>query len=134
AISNNYQSNTYAEFVVHPIERHYDGVLREATPAAYQDLEGHSAFVVIHHDHPNELVGARRQCPLLVGVGNGEMFLASMAAAFIGETRSIQLIEDGEIVLITPEGARFVSVDDGEREREGVHVDWDLDAAHKTRY
>jgi glucosamine--fructose-6-phosphate aminotransferase (isomerizing) len=62
------------------------------------------------------------------------MYLASMAAAFIGETRSIQLIEDGEVVLITPEGARFVSVEDGEREREVVEVDWDLDAAEKSGY
>jgi glucosamine--fructose-6-phosphate aminotransferase (isomerizing) len=90
--------------------------------------------VVIHHDHPNELIGARHQCPLLVGVGNGEMFLASMAAAFIGETRAVQLIEDGEIVVITPEGSRFVSVENGELEREVVEVDWDLDAAEKSGY
>jgi glucosamine--fructose-6-phosphate aminotransferase (isomerizing) len=69
-----------------------------------------------------------------VGVGSGEMFLASMAAAFICETRSIQLIEDGEIVSITPEGSRFVSVEDGELEREVVEVDWDLDAAEKSGY
>src|SRR5512132_458168 len=106
----------------------------EATREAYRELEGHFAFVVIHHDHPEELVGARRQCPLLVGVGRDEMFLASMAAAFIGETRSIQLIEDGEIVSITPEGSRFVSVEDGELEREVVEVDWDIDAAEKSGY
>ena len=120
--------------VVHLIERHYDGDLLEATRQAYRELEGHYAFVVIHHDHPEELVGARHQCPLLVGVGNGEMYLASMVAAFIGETRSIQLIEDGEVVSITPEGSRFVSVEDGELEREVVEVDWDIEAAEKSGY
>ena len=120
--------------VVHLIERHYEGDLLEATRLAYRELEGHYAFVVIHHDHPEELVGARHQCPLLVGVGNGEMFLASMVAAFIGETRSIQLIEDGEVVSITPEGSRFVSVEDGELEREVVEVDWDIEAAEKSGY
>ena len=62
------------------------------------------------------------------------MFLASMAAAFIDETRSIQLIEDGEVVSITPEGSRFVSVEDGELEREVVEVDWDIEAAEKSGY
>jgi glucosamine--fructose-6-phosphate aminotransferase (isomerizing) len=62
------------------------------------------------------------------------MFLASMAAAFIGETRSMQLIEDGEVVSITPEGSRFVSVEHGELEREVVEVDWDLEAAEKSGY
>jgi glutamine---fructose-6-phosphate transaminase (isomerizing) len=134
ADGHTFETATDAEVVVHLIERHYDGDLVAATRAAYRELEGHFAFVVIHHDHPNELIGARHQCPLLVGVGNGEMFLASMAAAFIGETRSIQLIEDGEIVVITPEGSRFVSVEDGELQREVVEVDWDLEAAEKSGY
>src|SRR3954467_9432724 len=80
-----FHTETDAEVVVHLLERHYDGDLLEATRLAYRELEGHFAFVVIHHDHPEELVGARHQCPLLVGVGNGEMYLASMVAAFIGE-------------------------------------------------
>ena len=62
------------------------------------------------------------------------MYLASMAAAFIDETRSIQLIEDGEVVSITPEGARFVSVETGDLEREVVEVDWDIEAAEKSGY
>ena len=134
ADGHTFSTETDAEVVVHLIERHYDGNLVEAVRAAYKELEGHFAFVVIHHDHPEELVGARHQCPLLVGVGDGEMYLASMAAAFIGETRSIQLIEDGEVVSITPEGSRFVSVADGELEREVVEVDWDIDAAEKSGY
>jgi glutamine---fructose-6-phosphate transaminase (isomerizing) len=129
-----FRTETDAEVVVHLIERHYQGDLLEAVRAAYKQLEGHFAFVVVHHDHPEELVGARHQCPLLVGVGNGEMFFASMAAAFIGETRSMQLIEDGEVVAITPEGSRFVSVEDGELEREVVEIDWDLEAAEKSGY
>ncbi|MDX6506581.1 MAG: hypothetical protein QOG06_1225 [Gaiellaceae bacterium] len=134
AEGHRFQTETDAEVVVHLIERHYDGDLLDATRAAYRELEGHFAFVVIHHDHPEELVGARLQCPLLVGVGNGEMYLASMAAAFIGETRSIQLIEDGEVVSITPEGSRFVSVEKGELEREVIEVDWDMEAAEKSGY
>ncbi|HLM36890.1 MAG TPA: glutamine--fructose-6-phosphate transaminase (isomerizing) [Gaiellaceae bacterium] len=129
-----FNTETDAEVVVHLIERHYQGDLLEAVREAYRELEGHFAFVVVHHDHPEELVGARLQCPLLVGVGEGEMFFASMAAAFIGETRSIQLIEDGEVVSITPDGARFVCVEDGELEREVIEVDWDMEAAEKSGY
>jgi glucosamine--fructose-6-phosphate aminotransferase (isomerizing) len=129
-----FSSETDAEVVTHLIERHYDGDLVEAVRAAYRDLEGHFAFVVIHHDHPNLLVGARRECPLLVGVGKDEMFLASMAAAFLGETRTIQLIEDGEVVAITPAGATFYDVEDGVVERDTMEVNWDDEAAEKSGY
>jgi glutamine---fructose-6-phosphate transaminase (isomerizing) len=134
AEGHTFKTETDAEVVVHLIERHYDGDLAEAVRAAYKELEGHFAFVVVHHDHPGELVGARLQCPLLVGVGEGETFLASMAAAFISETRSIQLIEDGEVVSITADGARFLDVENGEVEREVIEVDWDLEAAEKSGY
>jgi glutamine---fructose-6-phosphate transaminase (isomerizing) len=134
ADGHTFKTETDAEVVVHLIERHYDGDLAEAVRAAYRELEGHFAFVAVHHDHPGELVGARLQCPLLVGVGQGEMFLASMAAAFISETRKIQLIEDGEVVSITEAGARFLDVENGEVERETVEVDWDLEAAEKSGF
>jgi glucosamine--fructose-6-phosphate aminotransferase (isomerizing) len=134
AEGHSFRSETDAEAVTHLVERHYRGDLAEAVRGAYKELEGHFAFVVIHHDHPGELVGARLQCPLLVGVGEGEMFLASATAAFLGETRKIQLIDDGEIVAITPEGARFLNVENGEVERETLEVDWDDEAAEKSGY
>ncbi|MGN6429724.1 MAG: glutamine--fructose-6-phosphate transaminase (isomerizing) [Gaiellaceae bacterium] len=129
-----FNSETDAEVVTHLVERHYTGDLGEAVRSAYRDLEGHFAFVVIHHGHPGELVGARQQCPLLVGAGDEEMFLASAAVAFLGETRRIQLIDDGEIVSISSEGARFVDVENGEIVRETIEVDWDDEAAEKSGY
>ncbi len=77
ADGHTFRSETDAEVVVHLIERHYHGNLTEAVRGAYGELEGHFAFVVVHHDHPEELVGARIQCPLLVGVGEDETFFAS---------------------------------------------------------
>jgi glucosamine--fructose-6-phosphate aminotransferase (isomerizing) len=127
-------SETDAEVVVHLIERAYAGDLVAAVREAYAQLEGHFAFVVIHHDHHNELVGARRQCPLVVGVGEGEMFLASSIAAFLRETKRVQLIEDDEIVVVTPEGARFTTVSDGEVERDELEVDWDDEGAEKQGF
>ena len=134
AEGHTFNSETDAEVIVHLIERHYDGELVEAVCAAYRELEGHFAFVVIHHDEPGLLVGARLQCPLLVGVGEGEMFVASMTAAFLEDTRRIQLIEDGEVVAITREGARFIDVEQGQMQRETIEVDWDEEAAEKSGY
>jgi glucosamine--fructose-6-phosphate aminotransferase (isomerizing) len=131
AEGHTFSSETDAEVVAHLVERHYDGDLVAAVQAAYGDLEGHFAFVVMHHDHPSLLVGARLQCPLVVGVGDGETFLASSIAAFLRETRQVQLIEDGEIVAITPEGATFMDVHEP---REVIEVDWDDEAAEKGGY
>jgi len=134
ATGHRFSSETDAEVVVHLIEHNYQGDLIEAVRAAYRELEGHYAFVVIHNDHPGLLVGARRQCPLVVGVGEGEMFLASSIAAFLGETRRVQLIDEGEVVAITPEGARFFD-DEGEVEHKDVEpVDWDDEVAEKGGY
>jgi glucosamine--fructose-6-phosphate aminotransferase (isomerizing) len=134
ADGHSFTSETDAEVVTHLIERHYSGDLVTAVSKTYAELEGHFAFVVIHREHPDMLVGARLQCPLVVGIGEGEMFLASSIAAFLRETRRVQLIEDGEIVAITKDGANFLSVEDGPREREEFEVDWDDEAAEKHGY
>jgi glucosamine--fructose-6-phosphate aminotransferase (isomerizing) len=126
-----FSSETDAEVVAHLIERLYRGDLAEAVRAVYEQLEGHFAFVVSHRDHPDLLVGARLQCPLVVGVGEGEMFLASSIAAFQRETTRVQLIEDGEVVSLTPEGAMFVSVDGEVRDRGEMEVDWDDESAER---
>ena len=130
-----FNSETDAEVIVHLIERHYNGDLVRAVRAVYAELEGHFAFVVIHDDHPDMLVGARRQCPLVVGVGEGEMFLASAVAAFLSETRNVQLIEEGEIVVITPEGSRFFSENGDVVEHKEIEpIDWDDEVAEKGGY
>jgi glucosamine--fructose-6-phosphate aminotransferase (isomerizing) len=129
-----FSSETDAEVVAHLIERHYDGDLSEAVKRAYLDLEGHFAFVVIHHDHPGVLVGARLQCPLVVGVADGEMFLGSNAAAFLRETRRVMFPDDGDIVTVTPAGATFVRPDDGPVQHEMLELDWDDEGAEKAGY
>jgi glucosamine--fructose-6-phosphate aminotransferase (isomerizing) len=134
AEGHKFSSETDAEVVVHLVERHYDGDLTEAVRAAYEELEGHFAFVVMQYDHPDLLVGARRQCPLVVGVGDGEMFLASSIAAFLRETRRVQLVDDGEVVAITPEGARFFTAEGEVEHKEIEPVDWDDESAEKGGY
>ena len=126
-----FTSETDAEVVTHLIERAYEGDLVEAVHRVYPQLDGHFAFVVAHREHPELLVGARLQCPLVVGVGDGEMFFASSIAAFQRETTRVQLIEDGEIVALTAQGARFLSTEGEERDRDELEVDWDDEYAER---
>jgi glucosamine--fructose-6-phosphate aminotransferase (isomerizing) len=135
ADGHEFSSETDAEVVAHLIERHYEGDLTEAVRLAYKELEGHFAFVAIHADHPELLVGARCECPLVVGVGESEMFLGSGFPAFLRETRRAQIINDGEVVAITPEGSTFVEVSTGEKlDREEIEIDWDDESAQKGGY
>jgi glucosamine--fructose-6-phosphate aminotransferase (isomerizing) len=127
-------SETDAECVVHLIERHYSGDLVAAVRGAYAELEGHYAFVVVHRDHPGVLVGARRQCPLVVGLGEGEAFLSSSIAAFLSETARVKLIEEHEIAVVSAGEVELLDADGAVVERDSEIVDWDEDAAEKGGY
>jgi len=131
ADGHTFTSETDAETVTHLIERYYEGDVVEAVRLAFADLEGHFAFVVIHHDHPGLLVGARHQVPLVVGLGDGEMFLASNAAAFLRETRTVQFPGDGEIVEVRQQGALFQLADGTPVVHEATELDWDDEGAEK---
>jgi glucosamine--fructose-6-phosphate aminotransferase (isomerizing) len=129
-----FSSETDAEVVVHLLEHEYDGDLAKALSRVYERLEGHFTIVAIHRDQPNVLAGVRCQTPLVVGVGDGEMFLASHFAAFLSETRRIQLTDDGEVVEVTPGGARFF-VGGSEVDHPDIEeLDWDDEIAEKGGY
>jgi glucosamine--fructose-6-phosphate aminotransferase (isomerizing) len=126
-----FSSETDAETVSHLIERHYEGDLVEAVRRAFGEMEGHFTFVAVHADHPDLLVGARLETPLVVGVGDGEAFLASNAAAFLAETRRVYFPNDGDVVAITPDGIEFSRIDGTPVEHELVELDWDIEGAEK---
>jgi glutamine---fructose-6-phosphate transaminase (isomerizing) len=134
AEGHTFDTETDAETVAHLIERHYDGDLLEASRLALGEMEGHFSFVVIHRDHPDELVGARFQTPLVVGLGEGENFLASNAAAFLRETRRVMFPDDRELVSVTPDGVRFVAADGTPVEHDELELDWDDEGAEKGGY
>jgi glucosamine--fructose-6-phosphate aminotransferase (isomerizing) len=129
-----FSSETDAEVVVHLIEQSYDGDLVAAFRNAYEQLEGHFSIVAVHRDHPGTLVGARCQTPLVVGVGEGEMFLASSIAAFLPATRRVQFIEDHQIVELRPEGAVFHDADGEVARPEVTEIDWDDESAEKSGF
>jgi glutamine---fructose-6-phosphate transaminase (isomerizing) len=133
-----FASETDAEAVAHLIEKHLEalgpGQLAEATRLAYLELRGHYAFVAVSADEPNTIVGARKDCPLVVGVGRGEHFIASAIPAFLRETRRVQLVGDDEIVTVRADGAHFCSAAGDPMSREIEAVTWDDDAAEKAGY
>jgi glutamine---fructose-6-phosphate transaminase (isomerizing) len=122
-----FRSETDAEVVAHLVEAHYAGDLLLAARLAAQRLEGHFAFVVCHRAEPERLVATRRHCPLVVGRGEGEVFLSSAIGAFLAETRRVQLLEDDEFVSIRDGEARFYTSDGWPLERPETHVDWQDD-------
>ena len=135
AEGHEFTSETDAEIVAHLIERHYDGDLTEAVRKALSDLRGHYAFVAMHNDHEDTLVAARKECPLIVGLGEDENFVASAIPAFLAETRRALGIKNDEIVTVHKGD---VTVTDAEGNvvdgREPIEVTWDEDAAEKGGY
>ncbi|HVY97031.1 MAG TPA: glutamine--fructose-6-phosphate transaminase (isomerizing) [Solirubrobacterales bacterium] len=129
-----FSSETDAEVVAHLIADHYEGDLAAAVRAAFAELRGHYAFVAMHADEPGRLVGARKECPLVAGIGEGEAFLASAIPAFLADTRTAVMIENGEIVEVEAGRVRVTDADGNPVDRESEEVTWDADAAEKGGY
>ncbi len=120
-----FASQTDAEVVAHLVRRAYRGSLPDAVRTACGELDGHFAFIVLHREQPGLLVGTRRRCPLVIGLGDGETFLASSMTAFLGETRRVKLVEDDEVVAITADSARIIAATGDERDGDEVVIAWD---------
>jgi glucosamine--fructose-6-phosphate aminotransferase (isomerizing) len=129
-----FTSETDAEVIAHLVAHHYDGDLLAAVRAAYAEMRGHYAFVAMTAHEPGLLVGARRECPLIVGRGEGEQFIASAIPAFLHETRQVQYMNDDELVVLRPEGAEFFTPAGEPVDREITQIDWDADTAEKQGY
>ena len=130
-----FTSETDAEVIAHLVSRHLDGNgLEEAVRRAYAQLRGHYAFVAIAADEPGIIVAARKECPLVVGRGDGEQFLGSAIPAFLAHTRHVQLIENDEIVTVTADDVRFTRADGTPVERAIEEIDWSAEAAEKGGY
>jgi glucosamine--fructose-6-phosphate aminotransferase (isomerizing) len=127
-------SETDTEAVAHLIEERYDGDLPAAVRSVCADLEGSFVLVVAHRDQPDVVVGARRNLPLVVGLGDGENFLASDVTAFIAHTRTARALDQDQFVELRRDGVRVTDVDGAVVDGEEFHVDWDTAAAEKAGY
>ena len=129
-----FTSETDAEVIAHLVAAHNTGDLVQAVRSAYRELRGHYAFVAMSADEPGLLVGARRECPLIIGRGEGEQFIGSAIPAFLRETRQVQYIENDEIVVVRPGGVDFLTAAGDAVQRDVVEIDWDTETAEKQGY
>ncbi|HKH18658.1 MAG TPA: glutamine--fructose-6-phosphate transaminase (isomerizing) [Solirubrobacteraceae bacterium] len=130
-----FTSDTDAEVIAHLVSHHLDGnSLVDAVRLAYGRLRGHYAFVAVAADEPGVIVAARKECPLVVGRGDGEQFLGSAIPAFLDRTRRVQTIENDEIVVVTADDVRFLRADGSPVERAVDEIDWSPEAAEKGGY
>ena len=108
--------------------------LAEALRMVCRRLDGAFTLVAVHAGSPDRVVAARRNSPLVVGLGDGENFVASDVAAFIAHTRAALEVGDGQVVEITPDGVTLTDFDGAPVAEKRYHVDWDISAAQKDGY
>lgn len=127
-------SETDTEVIPHLIEQYYDGDLELTVREVVRKLEGSYAMVVMAKNEPNKIIAARKDSPLVVGLGQGEYFLASDIPATLAYTRDNYIIQDGEIVVLNFDGVRVTDMDGNPVQKEVFHVEWDAIAAEKGGY
>ncbi|MFD4001527.1 glutamine--fructose-6-phosphate transaminase (isomerizing) [Streptomyces rubiginosohelvolus] len=130
------ESETDTEVVGHLLAEAFSagGDLADAMREVCRRLEGAFTLVAVHADQPDVVVGARRNSPLVVGVGQDEWFLASDVAAFIAHTRSAIELGQDQVVELSPEGVTVTGFDGEPADVREYHVDWDASAAEKGGY
>ncbi|MEU6842544.1 glutamine--fructose-6-phosphate transaminase (isomerizing) [Streptomyces sp. NPDC046716] len=127
-------SETDTEVVAHLLGEEFAGDLAEAMRRVCRRLEGAFTLVAVHADAPDVVVGARRNSPLVVGVGEGEAFLASDVAAFIAHTRSAIELGQDQVVELRPDAVTVTDFDGRAADVRKYHIDWDASAAEKGGY
>jgi glucosamine--fructose-6-phosphate aminotransferase (isomerizing) len=133
------RSDTDTEVVAHLLEERYaDGPTAGDLPASLRsvckDLEGSFVLVVSHADEPDLVVAARRNLPLVIGLGEGENFVGSDVTAFIAHTREARAVEQDQVVEVRRSGVVVTDLEGTVVEGPSYHVDWDTDAAEKGGY
>jgi glutamine---fructose-6-phosphate transaminase (isomerizing) len=127
-------SETDTEALAHLIEEAYAGDLADAVRATLARAEGAYAIAVMHRREADRLVGARQDVPLVVGIGDGETFLASDVAAILAHTNRVIFLDEGDVADLRPGGVTITGVDGRPRARSVTTIDWTLAAAEKGGY
>lgn len=127
-------SETDSEVVAHLISGFYRGDLEAAVKQTVGLIKGTYGIVAVHLDEPTRLVGARNGSPLVLGIGDGEMFLASDVTAIIAHTKQVVYIEDGEVVSVTADGYVTSDLRNNQIEKQIDHVSWELEEIEKAGY
>jgi len=134
AAGHEFTSDTDTEVVPHLIEANYKGDFLSAVRAALRRIRGAYALAMFSTEDPELLVGARLNAPLVVGLGDGEYYIASDITAIIPYTKRVLVLGEGEVAAVTPLGAEVSTLDGVSVEPKLIHVDWDLSQAQKGGY
>jgi glucosamine--fructose-6-phosphate aminotransferase (isomerizing) len=129
-----FHSETDTEVLAHLIGAYYDGNLEQAVAAALWDVDGAYGIAVISADEPDVLVAARNGSPLLLGVGEGEYFVASDASAILEHTRSVVYLDDGEMAVLNRKGYRVRNLTETHVEKPVSQIEWDLATIERGGY
>ncbi len=131
---HNFTSDTDTEVLAHLIEMYYRGDLEDAVRTALTRVEGSYAIAAVVVEHPEMIVAARKDSPLIVGLGKGENFLASDIPAVLNYTKDVLVVEDNEMVVVTRDKVTLKGLDGLEIKRKPFKVTWDAGAAEKSGY
>jgi len=127
-------TETDSEVLAHLVSKFYDGDLEKAVKEALKHVKGTYGIVAVHADEPGRLVGARNGSPLVLGIGEGEMFLASDVTAMMSYTKQVVYMEDGDVVVVDKDGFRTTDLRDNERDKEISTVGWDIGEMEKDGF
>jgi glutamine---fructose-6-phosphate transaminase (isomerizing) len=129
-----FRSDTDTEVLAHLIEAAYAGNLEAAVIEALHQIEGTYGMAVISAKEPDKIVAARKGSPLLVGLGDGEYYLASDASAVLTHTREVIYLDDDEIAVLTRDGYRILDLDSALQDKPVSRIDWDLAQIERGGY
>src|SRR5438034_924315 len=134
AAGHRFSTQTDTEVIAHLVAHHYHGSLEEAVRKAVREFRGIYAIVLLHKDEPQKLVGARRGPPLVVGLGEGEHFLASDVPALLPYTQDFLFLDDGDVVTVTPRSVVVTDPRGAVRAQKPQRIAWDPVQAEKGGY
>ncbi len=129
-----FKSETDTEVLPFIIDYYYEGDLVEAVKKTISRLEGAYALGIIHKHHPDMLIAVRKDSPLVIGVGEGENFIASDIPAILNYTRQVYLIDNNEMAVLTNDSVEIMKTDGTKVDKEIYNVEWDVEAAEKGGY
>lgn len=127
-------SETDSEVVPHLIEEYYEGSLVDAVLKAVNRLKGSFALVIVSSNEPDKIIGVKMNSPLIVGIGKGEMFLASDVTPLLAHTKEVIPLADGEIAVLTQDSWRIIDFNGNEKKKEVSKVEWTVDMAEKGQF